>query len=341
MTGMLQGALGGGRALLVGWLLPSAINLVVFGLVVVPRASGFLTGDNATRSAVFGLVGTAVLGFVLAALQAALYRVLEGYLGWPDRVFQAGRRRQLARKHLLRNRLDAASLVAAEAAGTLGDADRRTLAEFRAHPVTGRFAGRDARRGAVWRSLLDERLRRYPAADEQVTPTRLGNAIRRFEEYGHDRFRLDSQVLWHELSAAVPEPARKQAEDARTNVDFFVCLLWGHLLVAVAALVDLIAGTATRTPLVVATLVGLPVLAAVWYRVAVAATDEWAGAVRAMVNLGRQPLATALALTLPESLADERAMWTVVGRLAGFPHGEGLGALDRFRAAPPEPKTET
>ncbi|MET7992069.1 hypothetical protein ABZU76_14290 [Amycolatopsis sp. NPDC005232] len=84
--------------------------------------------------------------------------------------------------------------------------------------------------------LLDER---------QVAATRLGNAIRRFEEHGHHRYRLDSQVLWHELNAVVPEPVRKQVEDGRTNVDFFVSLLCGHVLVAVAAAVDLIAGRLT------------------------------------------------------------------------------------------------
>ena len=95
----------------------------------------------------------------------------------------------------------------------------------------------------MWWSLLDERLHRYPSDDRQVTPTRLGNAIRRFEEYGYDRFRLDSQVLWHELNAVVLESARKQAEDARTSVDFFVCLIYGHLLVAVSACVELGIGT--------------------------------------------------------------------------------------------------
>lgn len=342
MSGVLQGALGGGRALLVGWFVPSLINLLVFGIVVVPRLSGFQSltssGDLDTgRAAVFLLVGTVILGLALAALQTPLYRILEGYLGWPERLFQAGRRRKLADKHLLQNRLDAALLarsasgLARSASGeALSAEERRVLAAFRAHAVTGRFVDSDARRGPVWLSLLAERLARFPS-DPQVTATRLGNAIRRFEEYGYDRFRLDSQVLWHELNAAVPEAARKQAEDARMNVDFFVCLLYGHLLVAACACVELGAGNPARPWLVAGAIVALPLLACLWYRVAVVATDDWAGAVRAMVNLGRAPLASAMTLALPETIGDERVMWTLV--VDFLRAGSLAAALDRFRRA--------
>jgi hypothetical protein len=338
MTGILQGALGGGRALLVGWLLPSLINVLVFGLVVLPRPAA-LTGD-AGWTAAGGLVGTAVLGLVLAALQTPLYRLLEGYLGWPERLYQARRRRQLARKHLLRNRVDAATLVAEERAGTLSDVDRPTLAAFRAHPVIGRYLDADVRKGAVWLALLTERLHRYPVDDRQVAPTRLGNAIRRFEEYGYDRYRLDSQVLWHELNAVVDDAARRQVEDGRTHVDFFVSLLYGHLVVGAAAVVGLGTGATGRPWVVAGALAGLLVLAAVWYRVAVVATDEWAGAVRAMVNLGRRPLAAALGLTLPRGIDEERAMWFLAGDLVSTAFHPGIAELDSFRARGADDRTE-
>lgn len=336
MSGILQGALGGGRALLVGWFLPSLINLLVFGFVVVPRLSGLqmLSGPGSTdltRSTIFALVGTAVAGLTLAALQTPLYRILEGYLGWPEWLFRAGRRRQLSRKHLLQNRIEAASLASEEAGGTLSEAGAKTLAAFRSHPVTGRYADSDISKGPVWLSLLGERLSRFPADDQQVNATRLGNAIRRFEEYGFDRFSLDTQVLWHELNAVVPEPAREQAEDARINVDFFICLLYGHLLVAASACIELgIAFPAKPWP-VVATIIALPTLAVVWYRVAVAATDDWAGAVRAMVNLGRQPLAASMGLVLPDTITRERKMWALTTEFVCDPYKSEAAKLDGFR----------
>ncbi|MFI5610173.1 hypothetical protein [Amycolatopsis sp. NPDC051903] len=341
MTGILQGALGGARALLVGWFLPSLINVVVFAFVVAPGPAKFgaLSAD-AGWAAIAGVLGTAVLGLVLAALQTPLYRVLEGYLGWPGWLFRARTRRQLARKHLLRNRVDAITLARHERGGRLADADRPTLAAFRAHAVLGRYLAEDVRKGAVWLALLTERLHRYPVDDGQVAATRLGNAIRRFEEYGYNHYLLDSQVLWHELNAVVPDPVRKQVEDGRTNVDFFVCLLYGHLVVAVAAAADLIAGTAGRPWLVAGALAGLLVLAAVWYRVAVVATDEWAGAVRAMVNLGRAPLAAAMGLTLPATIGEERVMWLFTGDLVGTAFNPGVEVLDKYRTTPEtKPKT--
>ncbi|SFY52723.1 hypothetical protein [Streptomyces sp. F-1] len=83
------------------------------------------------------------------------------------------------------------------------------------------------------------------------------------------------------------------------SVGFFISLLYGHLLVVAAAIVDLAVGNASRPWLVAVTIAGL-LLTMLWYRLAVVATDEWAGAVRAMVNLGRHPLAAAFGLTLSQ-----------------------------------------
>lgn len=336
MSGILQGALGSSRALLLGWFLPSAINILLYGVVVDPRHSGFdaLTGGggDAARPTLYALTGTLVLGLLLASLQTQLYRLLEGYLAWPDTLFRAGVRRHLSRKHLLQNRLQAAMLVQAEAAGPLCAEYAAALAAFRDHPVTSRYADRDARRGPVWLAILEERLNRYPVDDRQFAATRLGNAIRRLEEYGYDRFRLDTQVVWHELIAVVPEQVRKQAEDSRTGVDFFICLLYGHLLVAAAAFAQLGFGN-PRPAWPLWALAGVLIaLIAVWYRTAVVATDDWTGSVKALVDLGRKPLAEALGLELPGSLAAERSMWTLAGGLTSSPYSEQAGKLDRFRA---------
>ncbi|WP_208624822.1 hypothetical protein [Streptomyces misionensis] len=227
------------------------------------------------------------------------------------------------------------ALARHERAGCLTVADQPVLAAFRAHPIISRHLATDANKGEVWFALLKERLHRYPLDDRQVAPTQLGNAIRRFEEYGYDRFRLDSQVLWHELNAAAPDSARQQTDDARMSVDFFISLLYGHLLVVAAAIVDLAVGNASPPWLVAVTIAGL-LLTMLWYRLAVVATDEWAGAVRAMVNLGQHPLAAAFGLTLPQRVEDERAMWRLTSHLVGTGFSPGLSALDAYRTAPGE-----
>ncbi|MFI0136794.1 hypothetical protein [Streptomyces luteogriseus] len=127
---------------------------------------------------------------------------------------------------------------------------------------------------------------------------------------------------------------RRQSELARASVDFFVALPAGHVAVAFTAVLALAGGSRPDRLALVSTLVGLALLAPVWYRSAVTATDEWAAAVRALVDTGRQPLAASLGLALPQTLAAERDMWTMVSRLSRIPYHERAAALDRYRAEP-------
>ncbi|MCQ9132251.1 MULTISPECIES: hypothetical protein [Streptomyces] len=307
MGDIAKGVLAGGWAVLVGWILPTALNLAVFAFAVAPSLHrpavlGRAWPSSGGHTAVGLLVTAVLLGLVLNALQTPLYRFLEGYALWPAPAYERGCRRQRAR--------------------------RRKAADRLADPS---FAS------PIRRALHRERLDRYPVSDGQIAPTRLGNAIRRFEEYGYDRYRLDTQVLWNELTSVVPEPAGKQVVAARTNVDFFVALLYGHTAVALAALVSLGAARADR-PVLVLTGACLLALTPVWYHAAVAATDEWAAAVRALVNLGRRPLAEGLGLALPKRLEDERRMWHLVTRMSKRPYAPAADeAFAPYRLAPDRP----
>jgi hypothetical protein len=71
-------------------------------------------------------------------------------------------------------------------------------------------------------ALALEKFSRYPDVDDQVAPTMLGNAIRRFEYYSFNRYQLDSQLCWYHLRAAAPESTAKEVDNARSGVDFFV-----------------------------------------------------------------------------------------------------------------------
>lgn len=304
MGDIAKGVLGGGWALLVGWILPTALNLAVFTIAVAPSlhhptlADLLRRASNGDKTLLF-LVAAVLLGLVLNALQTPLYRFLEGYALWPARAYERGRRVQRARRQRIADR-------AARATATLQQA------------------------------LLSEKLSRYPVDEEQVAPTRLGNAIRRFEEYGYDRYQLDTQVLWNELTIAAPEETRRVVDTARTHVDFFVALLYGHAAVALCA----VGALASSRPDELVPLVTAGVLAAlipVWYHAAVAATDEWAAAVRALVNLGRKPLAESLGLVLPKELADERTMWHLVTRMSRRPYAPAAeAAFAPYRAGSPE-----
>ncbi|MFE5300671.1 hypothetical protein [Streptomyces sp. NPDC056632] len=254
---------------------------------------------------------------------------------WPNALYERGCARRRQAKHALQDRLTLIRLERQEQEGRLTPEGAIQLTSLRANPRIAADVPKDRQRTAVQRALLRERLARYPVDDAQLAPTKLGNAIRRLEEYGYDRFRLDTQVMWNELTGNAPEQVRRQVDLARANVDFFVALLYGHCAVILAATAAL-AAARPDLPRLLAAIVVPAFLIPVWYRAAVAATDEWSAAVRALVNTGRKPLAASLGLLLPGDLAGERKMWAMVSKMSRLPHHERAAALDTFREKPHE-----
>jgi hypothetical protein len=289
--------------------------------------------ESLTQRSLILLVASVVIGLVLNALQTPLFRILEGYLLWPPGLAR------MRRKH----HLDAKAKLAAR----IGALPRRALeGEMRPTP-SGRaffirlgtavkefFRQEDQDRTAIQRALLRERLRRYPVEDGQVAPTRLGNAIRRLEEYGYQRYKLDSQTLWYQIAGTAPRQLLNQVEAARTGVDFFVCLLYGHILVACIALCTIAAPQPDSLTLLLSASV-LITASFLWYRLAVVTTDDWAAATRAMVDVGRKVLAEAVGLATPQELELERKMWQAYSRFVRQPFREGKPSLlDQFREVP-------
>jgi hypothetical protein len=305
LSDIIKGVLSGSWTLITGWMLPAALGLTFFGVMVLPSVKELpglkqVAGGQPGGQAITLLTASIVLGLTLASLATPLYRVLEGYLLWP-RKYQEKR----AESHRqTRKRLHDA-----------------------VQPETEPGKPQD-----LSASMALERFHRYPDSDAQVAPTRLGNAIRRFEYYSNDRYQLDSLTLWSQLRGAVSESVNKEVDNARAGVDFFVCLLYVSILVVASATGALFSDAREVTNLVITIVIGL--IATVGsYRAAVSATDAWASAVRAMVDLGRVPLATALGLHLPDGLEEERLMWLHVGTFVGFAYNPGSATLlDPFRA---------
>jgi len=315
---LVKSVLGGARSLIVGWILPVFLSLQLVTALVLPELRRITGVDQflrqtATSRQVALLAIAVVSGLVLAAAQAPLYRILEGYILWPPKI--ADRR---IKKHQDRRR----EFVKKQEVATKTD--------------KGVHAG-----------LLYERAARYPAKDKQFAPTMLGNAIRRFETYAGDRYQLDSQLLWHNLTAAAPERALTAVDNARTNVDFFVSLLYGGAMTALLGFGAIVVGEGTvRAWVAIATGV---LIAMVCYRLAVLATDEWDAAVRGLIDHGRKGVAAAFGLTVPDDFADERLMWRAVNTLVRRPYTyseskDVAGILNRFRtkdADKPTPKPAT
>jgi hypothetical protein len=240
-----------------------------------------------------------LMAMILSSLaNPVLYRVLEGYQLWPQRAWDRGVRKQRERRNKVR--ADLAALAASE---------------------------------TLKRGLLGERLVRYPTSDANLAPTRLGCATRAFEMYGYERFGLDALTLWQELESVTPEYLRSEIDFSRAPVDFAIGLTWLSFAYGVIVLIldgiSLARGHLDASG--VLQLLAFP-LSYLWYEVAVASTGYWASVIRAMVNLGRRPLAEALGLELPPTIEAEREMWAAVSAFfynSGYDAGRAA-ALDQL-----------
>ena len=335
MTAIVTSLLGGGWELVAGWVLPTALNSLLFVAFVLPalrNVSAFQSAATASgpAKALTLIVAAVVVGLLLSAFQTPFYRILEGYRGLPHGMKERRTRRHIERKRELDKRLRLARLIRQETLGSLSRRDAVELAMLR-EDTSLRHVPEQKHKLTSWQfSVLAERRRRYPVEDDQILPTLLGNAIRRFEEYGYDRYRLDAVTMWNSLAGVVPDPVRKQVGVSRASVDFFVCLIYGHLIVATCGVSALIIVPGYPVNLIVAIVVPIA-LCPLWYRLAVEATDEWAAAFRALVDLGRKPLADSLGLALPATLEQERRMWELASRLSRRAFEDSDFELDRFR----------
>jgi len=307
LTDIVKGVLAGSWGLVVGWVLPAALTIALFGVLVLPSLGSWaafmtLASASAAEKGVVLLVASVVIGLTLSTMSTPLYRILEGYTLWP-------RKRQDAR-----------------------------IEYHRSHRQELRTAVTKGQNGtgcsSVVNALLLEKFNRYPDDDRQVAPTMLGNAIRRFEYYSFDRYQLDSQVCWYHLRAAAPKSMGKEVDNARSGVDFFVCLLYMLVLLGLTAVAGMFAPSPSWLRLSIAVAVGGAGAVGSYYA-AVKATDAWSSAVKAMVDMGRLPLAKALGLQIPAKLSDERKMWERVGWQLGFSYNPQTGTeLDPYRQPP-------
>jgi hypothetical protein len=294
---ILKGLVGAGTSFVFAWVFPSAIALAVLYTLVVRRLGldavlGISALSPAEQALALGFAAT-VIGLVMNALSTPLYRVLEGYV-WPARFRRWGVQREQMRRESIDGQVKA--------------------------------------RSGLERALAQERLQRFPRNDAQTAPTRLGNAIRAFETYGADRYQLDSQLLWIDLVAVAPDGLRKELDTARSSVDFFVAAIYLSLAVGIAAFVAALVAPSGPDVGVLVVGIGSLILAPVSYRSAVTSCSYWDATVRALVDIGRVPLAAALGLVLPSTIERERKMWNLVVSFAYYGFNERWAyRLDEFR----------
>lgn len=308
--GDLFKALTGGLARFVfAWIVPSVVTLGLFSIFVLPRVGDLypfdrlidLSEDSSAAAALLFAFFVLVLSMLFAYSSLPIYRLLEGY-SLPKRL-----QTRLIRRHV-------------RAWHRLKWQEQRAL---------------DA--DDVPDGLLKERLNAYPVTANRIRGTRLGNALTAMESFGVTRYGMDSQSLWYELQAVSPDTVRRQTEEGRSPVDFFVSSI-AHFSLFALACTGLAIVQQDLTLLVFASFAAL--LLPLNYNLAVRNVKDWAGAVRALVNLGRRPLAEAVGLRMPTKLEDEREMWAGFHWAIEELDARSIPVYDSFRLPPPPPTTE-
>jgi hypothetical protein len=289
------------RYFILGFFLPVFFALVALWQLLTPE---FVPNafdqeyDGATAVAV--LAGAALpLGLVLLGLEYSVIRVLEGYFLvrphapawiyyplWPLSRLLVWRQRAAFDK-LTRQR------------------KQREDAELR--------------RVAAWRLDL------YFPPEEDLLPTRLGNAIRAFELHSWKRYGLDSIGGWPRVERLLSEQERELLEDAQTEVAFFV----NSSLAAVFAGTLLFADWIALRARAVEDLWWLAPLALgyLFYRGGVEAATRWGDEVRSCMDMHRLTMYEKLGLRVPATNAEERELARAVNRFFLF----GNQIDDRFR----------
>jgi hypothetical protein len=285
------------------WMLPAAITAGVFAVLVLPAmVDAPLVGHAAARFSKQSLltqlaVVTAVavsISILLALNSVPLYRVLEGY-SWPDRLYKKRRERHIQKWKQINEQVK---------------------------------GGIDPNLGLLRTQLLWERFNQLPEKEDDILPTRLGNALKALETYAVNRYGFDSQTFWYELRAVVPESLRKDIDDAESVVDFFISFLYLSILFGLISL--LIGVLANSVASIVAAIVALG-LVPIFYLRAVKSTGEYKITVQALVNVGRPKLADTFALETPSGTDDERKMWNALTSFVFWGDEESKKTLDQYR----------
>jgi hypothetical protein len=281
--------------------MPSIVTVSAFAIFILPAiASSPIVAPLSSAAHKNSFAGIFVFTFsvvllslVFAFTSLPLNRLLEGY-SLPGGLRRHWRRRQI-RRYLMLQR-----------------------------------ASERLPRGTDRWGLTQERLRLYPKREAEILPTRLGNAYKAIETYGVNRFGLDGQTFHFELLAVAPEQLRRDVDDTRAQVDFFVGFVGQLCLLGIVSMSVAIGAQSLSALLVSLLSAGLARLS---YLAALKNMTDVRYALQALTNVGRDGLATALGYQLPPTLHDEIRMWDAWTQFAAHGSKPALEAFDAERAS--------
>jgi len=284
------------RAFIVGEVLPTLLfagvgHFLFRDLGPVDASIASLMAKDVGQ-VVYLLITVWVIAGAVFILNHTIYRFLEGY-AFPEPVAKLLKARNIKRLMRARHEVETLYYKWAEQGSAFSVSDFNRYRTLRLKLVVG-----------------------MPSSEDDVLPTRFGNAIRAFEVYPRDVYGVDGVVMWFRLAAVMPKEFVDQIQDQRSYVDFFVnCSLFSAIIGLLAlgrALFfqghdnDTFAAGAEHW----GWLLGGVLATYLFYRLAIAHIPAWGALVMSAFDCYLPALAAQLGFELPHSESMRRAFWT-------------------------------
>ncbi len=266
------------------------------------------------------LVASMVVALALHPLQFGMVQLMEGY--WGTSPIGLGLARVRITAHLRRlTSLERTQTRAAKRREQLEESGPGTPDAAAAH----RWAEAEARRLAS----------QYPFEREDVMPTMLGNALRRYEQMAGQPYELNIvSTAGHLLLVADPRDTA-YVRDQRTQLDLAVRLCVSSAILT-AIMVVLLAPTGWWLLLAAAPYV----LALMFYRGACTVAREYGASLQTLVDLNRPQLYQRLRVPMPPTLNAERAQNRRVTAMLGSRTPQRM-RLSKVEATPAGPDNQS
>jgi hypothetical protein len=251
--------------------------------------------------AAYLLLAVWVVAVLVLMLNYPLYRLLEGYT-FPEAVAQRLIIRNQKRLQKTKRQIDELNRQWSE------QGDNFSKEKIREHTTLS------------W-SLAA----RFPSREEDVLPTRFGNAIRSFEVYPWDIYGVDAIAIWPRLAAVVPRAFADEVQGTRSQVDFLVNCFFFSVIIALLGIARVVYYLAHFYPAnsdIVTRLdapgcfgiIGGLVFAGIFYHWAVSRVPAWGSLVMSAFDCYLPALARQLGFELPSTNKKRREFWTELSR---------------------------
>jgi hypothetical protein len=258
MTGLLSTISGYfTRAILLGTLLPVAVFVTSFSIVILP----LLPGDVQIMRPLAALdpqwkllavtLSTILLSGLLYSLNVPVTQLYEGY-PWMKTSIGKRRKRQYQTLYNTKDQRIRGMRTLMRTIRAVKDDQKKissVLGELKnisvPSSVKSNWKDVDTDVSATWSALQRDVFSTFPTKTGLILPTRLGNIIRSFEYYPDREYGMDAIVTWPRLIAKIDPAYAATIDEAKTSFDFMLNL---SFLSAVSFIMQVMAGLVYGKP---------------------------------------------------------------------------------------------